>query len=72
MNFGYFQIIVYRGSRAVAIVPGAKNHTLYPMETAGNDKIHEFVDFQITVYRGSRTIENRPRKKKCAIDHENG
>ena len=41
------------------------------METAGNNKIHEFVDFQITVYRGSRTIEIVPYvKRQCAITNE--
>ena len=59
-----FQITVYGGSRAVEIIPRAKNHMLYPMETAGNDKIHEFVDFQITVYRGSQTVEIVPGVKK--------
>ena len=43
------------------------------METAENDKIHEFVDIQITVYRQSRTVEIVPGvKRQCAITHENG
>ena len=63
---------MYRGSRAVEIVPKAKNRVLLPMETAGNDKIREFVDFQITVYRGSRTVEIVPQKKQCAITRGNG
>ena len=72
-SFVDFQITVYRGSRAVEIVPKAKNRVLKPMEMAGNDEIHEFVDFQITVYRGSRTVEIIPgAKKPSAIAHENG
>ena len=37
------------------------------MKTAGNDKIHEFVDFQITVYRGSRAVEIVPKAKNRVL-----
>ena len=40
-SFIDFQITVYRGSRAVEIIPVGKNR-VQPMKTARNDKIHKF------------------------------
>ena len=66
-SFVDFQITMYRGSRAVEIVPGAKNCVLSPMKTARNDKFTRFVDIQITVYRGSWAVEIVPGVKNGAV-----
>ena len=58
---------MYRGSRAVEIVPGAKNRVLWPMKTARNDKIHEFCRLQIAVYWGSRVVEIVPGAKNRVL-----
>ena len=47
-SFVDFQNTVYRGSRAVDIIPEDKNSALQPMKMARNDKIHEF--YQIPNY----------------------
>ena len=48
---------MYRGSRAVQIVPGAKKKCAIAHEMARMTKFMSFVDFQITVYRGLRAVE---------------
>ena len=60
-------IIVYRGSWAVEIVPGAKNSALQPLKTARNEKFTGFIDFQNNVYRGSWAVEIVPGAKNREI-----
>ena len=62
-SFGDFQIIVYRGSRAVEIVPGAKTMRYSPLKRPEMIKFTSFGDFQITVYQGSRAVEIVPGAK---------
>ena len=71
-SFVDFQNTVYRGSRAVEIIPEDKNSALQPMKMARNDKIHEF--YQIPNYHvpGVTGVEIIPgAKKQCAVAHEN-
>ena len=56
-SFLDFGITVYRGSRAVEIVPEAKTVCYIPRKRPEMTKFTSFVDFQITVYRGSRAVE---------------
>ena len=58
-----FQITVYRASRAVEIVPGAKTMRYSPRKRPEITKFTCIVDFRITVYRGSRAIEIVPIAK---------
>ena len=62
-SFVDFQITVYRGSRAVEIVPGAKTLRNRPLKRPEIIKFTSFVDFQITVYRGSRAVDIVPGAK---------
>ena len=66
-EFGRLPIIIYRGSRAVEIIPGAKNSALEPMKTGRNEKIHEFCRLPIIVYRGSWAVEIAPGAKNCML-----
>ena len=52
-SFVEFQIIVYRGSRAIEIVPEPKTVCYSPRKRPEMTKFMSFVDFQITMYRGS-------------------
>ena len=62
-SFVDFQITVYRGSRAVEIIPGAKSMRDSPLKLLDMTKFTSFVDFQISVYRGSRAVEIIPGAK---------
>ena len=67
MSFDDVQIFVYRGSRAVEIVPGAKNFGLLPTKTARNDQIDKFwwcPNFHVT---GVTSRWNRPGAQKNCV-----
>ena len=66
-SFGDFQITVYRGSRAVEIVPGAKTMHYSRLKRLEMTKFTSFGDFQITVYRGSRAVEIVPGAKNRVL-----
>ena len=67
MSFVDFQITVYRGSRAVEIVPGSKTVCYSPRKRPEMMKFTSFIDFRITVYRGSRTVEIVPGAKNRVL-----
>ena len=67
-SFDNFQITVYRGSRAIEIVPGDKKIVCYsPRKRSKMIKFTSFADSQITVYWGSRAVEIVPGAKNRVL-----
>ena len=71
-RFHDIQITVYRGSRAVEIVQGAKTVRYGPWKWQEMTKFTSFVDFQLPC-TGVTGHWNRTRsQKQCATAHKNG
>ena len=66
-SFDDVPIFVYPGSRAVEIVPGAKNGVLYTTKQPEMTKSTSFDDVPIFVYPGSLAVEIIPEAKNCVL-----